>query len=1057
MAEQESPLTLTFTISVDGQDAGTQEFEQEMVTIGKGSAAVLQINDPALADLHCAVQINDDGAITLLDLGSEVGTLLNGETVNNNTVADGDEIRAGKTVIKIGLVQPEPAAVEEEEADTGPIAQEASPGHQSHPLDGARPSEDALDLMLRAGQSESDLGINRQAPKILEVAEIWSGTVMNVRHFGAGQKQVFVGDRTITQFAIASLLCIAILVFGTGFFLITHATLPVPPRMPDSDKLLIEKWNQREADERQEMLAERKAKQKAAHEERVAMAEEQGITLKELTAKLDEEEAEKEAEEAPENALRDTRDEFEIASKKEFERLLRKYRNESRPLVPPQFEVFEMPNYEAFISERLMPMAREQAATGDLRRSWIDLFKRFEREYDVYDDLDEERVAEDLVLGTRIVRDEVVWMIVPGFEPDSVYVADQGEGKKAKVEKLENLAKVRLWAPNDEQKTARDDLFHEIQTLLFNNANAKRSSRARCEAVTELLKFDDEKTRFDYNAVQAKCLSDKGVWEQAMAALEVALANENVPDAKRGTDAEYDQHKLSLLQIKARVALLDAYGGDPVKADNTLIPIDKRELAMTAYEDVRDFVIETVQDVTSLKSADHEIHRLEEERLKEKQQDQVKNAIYLGLVIVFLLPIGYGLDEVRSRKRAQDFFVSSDLLPNNHFLLVEQAAGSTLVNFTKESVGFLESGGSRTSAADLVSQGRAKDAGGFFQFDLAENERFVSEMGPIAFFIHRVHRARVVAAPFGQNIDWLFLSVLTALLFVGASLGIRLLTSEYDPSQEVVTIPDRFVKLTVQQVEKEKDKKKPAGNPDAGEGAKAKDEEGKTGKKEAKLKKAKGSKVAVQQAELDKQIAESAGLLADLNTMTDTSLFGTGGLNNSVSSALGGLIGSQYGTQYGSGGLGSRGSGFGGGGTAEGIGGLGTKGSGLGGSGYGRGAGYYGKKGGGVPGVGTADPIVLGALDKSIIDRIVKQNLPQIRYCYQQELNKNPKLFGKLVVKFVIAKDGSVSSASTKASTLKNPIVEQCVNSRFRRMRFPKPKGGGIVIVSYPFVFNSQG
>ena len=108
-------------------------------------------------------------------------------------------------------------------------------------------------------------------------------------------------------------------------------------------------------------------------------------------------------------------------------------------------------------------------------------------------------------------------------------------------------------------------------------------------------------------------------------------------------------------------------------------------------------------------------------------------------------------------------------------------------------------------------------------------------------------------------------------------------------------------------------------------------------------------------------------------------------------------------------------------------------------------------------GVGAGDPIILGALDKSIIDRIVKQHLPQIRYCYQKELNKNPKLFGKLVVKFVIAKDGSVSNATTKASTLKNPIVEKCVNARFMRMRFPKPKGGGIVIVSYPFVFNTQG
>jgi hypothetical protein len=881
---------------------------------------------------------------------------------------------------------------------------------------------------------------------------------MNVRHFDESQKQIHIGDRTVTPIRVASGLCVSVLVFGVLFFMITHATLPVPPRMPAADKALIVRWNDRAAAEREAKTAERRAEQKAEHERRVALAEEKGITLKELDEQIEEEEAKVEEEkEEPANPLRDVRGEFEVANKKKYEALLKKYRNSPRPLVPPQFEVFEMPSYEAFITDELMPLAREQAPTGDLRRSWTEFFERFEREYDIYDDLDEKRVAEDLILGTRILQDDEVWMIVPGFEPDSVFIADKGEGRKKKVEKIENLAKVGLWAPSEEEIESRSDLYHEIQTLLFVNANAKGSSRQRCAAVTQLLKFDKNKNRYDYNAIQAKCLADKAKWEQATESLELAMANQAGADAKHGTEKEYARHQLNILQIKAKVALLDAYGGDPVKHDNTLIPIDKREVAVAAYEAIRDFVIEGGRNGTALKGAAHEIHRLELERLKEKQQDQVKGALILGLFIVFLLPIGYGIDEVRSRKKAQHFFVSSELLPNNHFTLVEQIGGSTLVNFTKEAVGFLEVDGAKTSAADLVSQGRAKDVGGYFQVDLAENERFVSEMGPVSFFIHRVHRAKVIPGPLGQGVDWLFLTVLIALLFVGASLGIHLLTSEYDPSQEVVTIPDRFVKLTIQQVEKEKDKKKAAGNPDAGEGAKAKDEEGKTGKKEAKLKKAKGSKVAVQQAELDKQIAESAGLLADLNMMTDTSLFGTGGLNNSVSSALGGLIGSQYGTQYGSGGLGSRGSGFGGGGTAEGIGGLGTKGSGLGGSGYGRGAGYYGRKGGGVPGVGTADPIILGALDKSIIDRIVKQHLPQIRYCYQKELNKNPKLFGKLVIKFVIAKDGTVSSASRKSSTLKNPIVEQCVTARFRRMRFPKPKGGGIVIVSYPFIFNFQG
>ena len=155
----------------------------------------------------------------------------------------------------------------------------------------------------------------------------------------------------------------------------------------------------------------------------------------------------------------------------------------------------------------------------------------------------------------------------------------------------------------------------------------------------------------------------------------------------------------------------------------------------------------------------------------------------------------------------------------------------------------------------------------------------------------------------------------------------------------------------------------------------------------------------------------------------------------------------------GSGGLGSRGSGFGGGGSAEGLGGLGTKGRGSGASGYGSGGGNFGAKGEGGIGTIGGDPIILGALDKSLIDAVIKRKMNQIRYCYQRELTKNPSLGGKITVKFVIAKDGSVSKASIKSSTMGNKSVEGCIASRFMKFQFPQPKGGGIVIVSYPFIF----
>lgn len=88
-----------------------------------------------------------------------------------------------------------------------------------------------------------------------------------------------------------------------------------------------------------------------------------------------------------------------------------------------------------------------------------------------------------------------------------------------------------------------------------------------------------------------------------------------------------------------------------------------------------------------------------------------------------------------------------------------------------------------------------------------------------------------------------------------------------------------------------------------------------------------------------------------------------------------------------------------------------------------------------------------------MIDAVIKRNMNQIRYCYTRELTRQPSLAGKVTVKFVIAKDGTVSSSTTKASTMGSPAVESCMNGRFMRFQFPEPKGGGIVIVSYPFIF----
>lgn len=98
-------------------------------------------------------------------------------------------------------------------------------------------------------------------------------------------------------------------------------------------------------------------------------------------------------------------------------------------------------------------------------------------------------------------------------------------------------------------------------------------------------------------------------------------------------------------------------------------------------------------------------------------------------------------------------------------------------------------------------------------------------------------------------------------------------------------------------------------------------------------------------------------------------------------------------------------------------------------------------------------PVTLGSLDPDIIRSTVREHADQIRSCYESELSRTPGIFGKIVIKWVIDSEGKVVQASTAETKMNNANVEACLASHIRTWVFPKPKGGGVVIVNYPFVF----
>ena len=96
---------------------------------------------------------------------------------------------------------------------------------------------------------------------------------------------------------------------------------------------------------------------------------------------------------------------------------------------------------------------------------------------------------------------------------------------------------------------------------------------------------------------------------------------------------------------------------------------------------------------------------------------------------------------------------------------------------------------------------------------------------------------------------------------------------------------------------------------------------------------------------------------------------------------------------------------------------------------------------------------VNGRLPPEVIQRIVRQNFGRFRLCYENSLRSNPKLQGRVAVKFVIDRSGAVSTASDGGSDLPDQAVVSCVVRGFGNLSFPQPEGG-IVVVNYPIIFS---
>jgi hypothetical protein len=136
---------------------------------------------------------------------------------------------------------------------------------------------------------------------------------------------------------------------------------------------------------------------------------------------------------------------------------------------------------------------------------------------------------------------------------------------------------------------------------------------------------------------------------------------------------------------------------------------------------------------------------------------------------------------------------------------------------------------------------------------------------------------------------------------------------------------------------------------------------------------------------------------------------------------------------------------------------LGPQAKAMGAGGYGT----HGKGGGKMTLVGSShayfQPVeqeasVEGGLDREEIAAVIQRHLGQIRFCYEQGLQVKPNLNGRVAIRFFINASGTVSTANVSNTSLHSGAVEGCITSALKGWKFPEPRGGVIVKVTYPFV-----
>lgn len=131
--EGKQKVALTFALYQGDQLVRRETVTQDIVKVGKDAKSHLRVDDELASRMHAVIEVASPEDITLIDLGNEPGTMVNGARVNKCKISPGDQLQIGGT--RIMLERAEPVAV----AAAAPASQSAPNPFAAAPAPAANP------------------------------------------------------------------------------------------------------------------------------------------------------------------------------------------------------------------------------------------------------------------------------------------------------------------------------------------------------------------------------------------------------------------------------------------------------------------------------------------------------------------------------------------------------------------------------------------------------------------------------------------------------------------------------------------------------------------------------------------------------------------------------------------------------------------------------------------------------------------------------------------------------------------------------------------------------